>query len=234
MQSIQNRRRARVLAVTVAIGGAVAAVTVAGVMSASAADQPAGHQSTQQAARPAAAAPQAKSDGALGTVVSTGIRVPGGELVVYAVPVNLAQAPTGKRAVAVHDRLHGPGQVPDVHFGVMMGRRSATGLTPLVETNEVTGSDRSPGFHAVEAAMTVNGVAVPEFGYYAGPAVKITASVNGHQVQARQAAWSQDPSVVFFWFDPAQVPAGAQPTGLAAYDRAGHQLPAGNPSPGQG
>ncbi|HKT02650.1 MAG TPA: hypothetical protein VJT31_24230, partial [Rugosimonospora sp.] len=165
---------------------------------------------------PASQAPASPVRGTLGAVVPTGIQVTGGELMVYAVAVDEA-------------RLSG------VHFGVAMGRRSSGGpLAPLAESNEVTGSDRSPGFHAVEAAMTVSGVAVPEFGYYAGPATKITASVNGHTVQARQAAWSQDPSVVFFWFDPAQVPAGTHPTGLAAYDRTGQRLPEGNASAGSG
>jgi hypothetical protein len=134
-----------------------------------------------------------------------------GELVFYAVPVD-----------------H-PDTLPDVHFGVMAGLRDAKGLTALVVTNETTGSAEAPGFNAVTGGMTVKGIPVPSFGYYAGPAAKITATVAGRQVRAHQATWSQDLGIVFFWFDSA-----ADPARLTAVDAAGRTLPTGRTGVGHG
>jgi hypothetical protein len=77
-------------------------------------------------------------------------------------------------------------------------------------------------------------VAVPEFGYYAGAAVKITGTVAGRLVRAHTARWSADPGIVIFWFTPAGDPATATVTGLAAYAAAGRRLPAGHAVPGTG
>jgi hypothetical protein len=209
-----------------ATAGACTALTVAGVMSANAAtrptsttaSRPAGTTASRPAKPPAAStpAPAPDSPAPVGAVVPTGIRLPGGEVVLYAVAI-------------------GEKSLPGIHFGVMAGQRDAAGrLTARVESNEVTGSDRAAGFHAVQAATEVDGVRMPEFGYYAGPAAKITARAGGRQIQARQARWSQDPGVVLFWFDPADVSAGQDPTHLAAFDAAGHRLPAGNPATGHG
>ena len=119
-----------------------------------------------------------------GRVISTGINDAGGELVFYGV------------------RIHAQ-QLPGITFGIMAGLRDSAGrLTPEVETNETQGSASSAGFHAVEAASSVGSpaVAVPEFGYYAGPAATITAQQGGRQVQAHLARWSADPRIVIFWF----------------------------------
>jgi hypothetical protein len=151
-----------------------------------------------------------------GRVISTGIKDAGGELVFYGV------------------RIHTQ-QLPGVTFGIMAGRRdSAGGLTPEVETNETQGSASSAGFHAVEAASSVGSpaVAVPEFGYYAGPAATITARAGGRQVQAHLARWSANPRIVIFWFTPAST--GSALRNLAAHSAAGHMLPAGNSAPGHG
>ena len=43
-----------------------------------------------------------------------------------------------------------------------------------------------------------------------------------------------NPRIVVFWFIPPAAPAGATLTGLAAYDAAVHQLPAGSTAPGHG
>jgi hypothetical protein len=51
-----------------------------------------------------------------------------------------------------------------------------------------------------------SGVFVPCFGYYVGPAERIESKVNGVVVQARLAKWSQNPSVVAFWFPQDVVP----------------------------
>jgi hypothetical protein len=128
---------------------------------------------------------------------------------------------------------------PAVKFGIMAGRRTAAGLQPEVMANEPTEGGTSataPGFHAVSAGMTVgeDDHRTPAFGYYAGPAKKITAKHDGRTVTARQATWSEDRSIVVFWFDPAKVGDGFSPTGLAAFDADGKKLPTGNAEPGVG
>src|SRR3954464_9766117 len=41
-------------------------------------------------------------------------------------------------------------RLPETTFGIMAGARDAAGgLTDLIITNETTGSDKAPGFHAV-------------------------------------------------------------------------------------
>jgi hypothetical protein len=150
-----------------------------------------------------------------GRVISAGIRAAGGEVVFY--------------GVRIHSR-----QLPGVTFGIMAGRRdSAGGLTPEVETNETQGSASSAGFHAVEAASSVGSpaVAIPEFGYYAGPAATITARAGGRQVQAHLARWSANSRIVIFWFTPST---GNAPHNLTAYNMAGHKLPAGHSTSGHG
>ncbi len=128
---------------------------------------------------------------------------------------------------------------PTVKFGIMAARRTPAGLQPQVMANEGSEGGRSgtaPGFHAVSAGMIVgeDDVATPAFGYYAGPAKKITAKHDGRTVTARQATWSEDRSIVVFWFDPAKVGDGFSPKGLAAFDADGKKLPSGNAEPGVG
>jgi hypothetical protein len=153
-----------------------------------------------------------------GRVIPAGFKDPAGELVFYGVRIDLRQ-------------------LPGTTFGIMAGLRDASGaLTPEVETNETTGPDTAPGFHAVQAPSSVGSpaVTIPEFGYYAGPAASITALDHGRVIHARLARWSVNPRIVVFWFIPPAAPAGATLTGLAAYDAAGHQLPAGSTAPGHG
>jgi hypothetical protein len=107
------------------------------------------------------------------------------------------------------------------------------GLTSRVQGNETKGPWRAPGFHAVSEATSIEGDDIPAFGYYVGPATKITAG-RGEKVTARQAQWSEDPSVVLFWFDPADVPDGFRVTSLTAYDKDGDKLAAGNNTAGVG
>ncbi|MEN3310015.1 MAG: hypothetical protein V7603_6217 [Micromonosporaceae bacterium] len=217
-------RRLRVRRRLLASGGAAA--LAAAVLAASAGSswlaqpRPAvpGGTAPPSSAAPSLAAPSwaAQGQDPVGAVVPTGIRLRGGEVVLYAVAV-------------------GEPSVPGVHFGVMAGQMDADGrLTARVASNEVTGSDRAAGFHAVQAATEVDGVWMPEFGYYAGPAAKISGSVGGQVIRARQARWSQDPGVVLFWFDPADLPAGKQPSRLSAFDAAGRALPTGDATAGHG
>ena len=123
-----------------------------------------------------------------------------------------------------------------IEFGVMAGTKKGSSLTPVVMANETEGDDTAPGFHAVQGGMIVgeDNAATPAFGYYAGPAAKITAQGKGGTVTARQAVWSGDSAVVVFWFDPAEVGKEFMPKNLTAFDAAGERLPAGNNRPGVG
>ena len=153
-----------------------------------------------------------------GRVIPAGIRDQAGELVFFVVRIHL-------------------GQLPGTGFGIMAGHRAASGtLTGDVETNETTGSATAPGFHAVESPIETGapGTAIPEFGYYAGPAATITASVNGKPVQASIARWNLNPQIVIFWFPATARPSATAPYGLTAYDASGHLLPAGHNTPGNG
>lgn len=133
----------------------------------------------------------------------------------------------------------GPGRrhLPGTHFVVVAAYRNAAGnLVPVVAANETAGPDDAAGFHAVEAPLAAGtaGTAIPEFGYYAGAAVKVTGTVAGREVRARTARWSADPGIVIFWFAPAGNPANATITGLAAYAAGGRRLPPGHSTPGTG
>ena len=128
-------------------------------------------------------------------------------------------------------------QLPGTTFGIMAGLRDASGaLTPEVEANETSGSGTAAGFHAVQSPSSVGSpaVAIPEFGYYSGPAVTITGRRGGQLVHADLARWSVNPGIVVFWFSRQAGAGGTALTGLAAYDAAGHQLPAGHRVPGRG
>jgi hypothetical protein len=147
-----------------------------------------------------------------GRVVPTGIQTAAGEVVIYGIRVHLRE-------------------LPGTTFGLMAALRDASGvLTPEITTNETTGSDTAAGFHAVEAAMTVGtpAAAMPEFGYYAGPAVKITALDGTQHVRAHLARWSANPRVVIFWFTPAADPGGGALHDLAAYNTAGRHITSGH------
>jgi hypothetical protein len=115
--------------------------------------------------------------------------------------------------------------LPKTHIGVVAGRQDpAGGITAGVMTNEFRGADRSPGFHALSLAMGIDSGPVPAFGYFVGPAAQIIAVAGGRRVLAHQAQWSEDPRVVVFWFDLADLPIGTQPSALVALDRAGNRL----------
>ena len=163
---------------------------------------------------PAASGPPARE----GRVIPAGAKDAAGELVFYGVRIHLRQ-------------------LPGTTFGIMAGMRDASGgLTPEVETNETTGPDTATGFHAVQSPSAAGSppVAIPEFGYYAGPAASITAWQGGRLLHADLARWSVNRRIVIFWFARQAGSAGTALTGLAAFDATGHQLPAGHPAAGQG
>ena len=159
---------------------------------------------------PSAGVPDKEQVTPLGDVVSLGIKAGAGELVLYAVKVDE------------------PVALPGVGFGLMLAVRDAAGLRAVYTANEVNGSDRSFGFHATSGGFIAGADAaathVPVLGYFAGPAARVTSTVHGKAVEAHLAKWSADPSVVFFWFDPAQVPSADVLTPLAAYTAGGTRL----------
>jgi hypothetical protein len=216
------RRRRRLAAGSVVLAAAAVAVTAISHLSAPAHPSPvlAQPRASSTGSGPAAHPTPAVSGQPPreGRVIPTGAKDAAGELVFY--------------VIRIHTR-----QLPGTTFGIMAALRHASGaLTPEVEANETTGSAIAPGFHAVQSAASVGSppVAIPEFGYYSGPATAITARRGGRLVHADLARWSVNHGIVIFWFSRQPGSAGPALTGLAAYDAAGHRLPAGHPTPGQG
>ncbi|PRX18422.1 hypothetical protein [Actinoplanes italicus] len=162
-------------------------------------------RNTSAAPRPPAVNPKEPEATPLGEIIPSGLNSADGEWVFYGVAVTQSAE-------------------PDVDFGIMAGRRVAGGVvTADVMANEVEGSATAPGFHAVSGSMNVDYRDTPTFGYYAGPAAKITAKIGSRTVTASQAAWSENPSVVVFWFAPKSTIKN-----LTAFDAAGKKLPTGN------
>jgi hypothetical protein len=205
---------------------AVAAVVIVGTVTAHAAMAPrptAGPAADLQFGAPAASAPtkpvrnQSTTPDSppakpLGDVIDSGLADKTGTWVFYGTPVA--------------DKA-----IPKTHFGIMAGRRLSSGeLTADVMANESAGSDKAPGFHAVQGSMELDEGTSPTFGYYVGPAAEITAVVGGKSVIAKQATWSEDRSVVVFWFSPN----AGSPHSLGAYGSDGHRLTTGDKGVGVG
>ncbi|GAA3916340.1 hypothetical protein [Actinoplanes auranticolor] len=126
-------------------------------------------------------------------------------------------------------------ELPDTTFGIATGWRTTAGEFVVdIVNNEVEGSDRAPGFHALQMAMVVNDNPTPAFGYYVGDAAKITVVANGRTVRAEQAVWSEDRSIVLFWFPLNKVKPASRVGQATAYDDNGRKLPAGNATFGVG
>ncbi|WP_410637928.1 hypothetical protein [Amycolatopsis sp. lyj-346] len=200
------RRRRRLLTGTAGVAAAAAVVLV--VVFAIQLRQPASAPVAQQPPAPAPAVSTTAGPSAeqpIGDVVGTGIRTPSGELVLYARAVD---AP----------------ELPGVRFGLVAGFRSGTSLQSVLASNEFRGSDRSFGFHATDGGEVIRDQVIPVFGYFAGPAAKITTTVHGRTVEAHLARWTADPNVVIFWFHPDVVPDATALTPLIAYDADGKRL----------
>ncbi|WAL68245.1 hypothetical protein ORV05_10915 [Amycolatopsis cynarae] len=145
----------------------------------------------------------------VGDVVPTGIHDEAGEIVLYAVGLDEAA-------------------LPDVHFGLAVGHRGPSGRVAMDRVaNVITGTDRAPGFRVFDGGTdeTETRTWVPAFGYYVGPAARITTTVRGKTVEASLASWSKDPNVVFFWFTRDEVPDGTLATPPRAYTADGSALP---------
>ncbi|MDQ7803900.1 hypothetical protein Q5425_09155 [Amycolatopsis sp. A133] len=199
------RRRRRLLTGTagVAAAAAVVLVVVFAIQLRQPAPAPVAQPPSPAPALSTTAGPPAEQP--MGNVVGTGIRTRAGELVFYARAINLPE-------------------LPDTHFGLVAGVRSGTSLQSLLVANEFRGSDRSFGFHATDGGEVIRDQLIPVFGYFAGPAARITTTVHGFTVEAKLAKWSADPNVVFFWFNPDAVPDSAVMTPLIAYDADGKRL----------
>jgi hypothetical protein len=144
-------------------------------------------------------------------VIRTGLTEGDGEWVLYAKPIEENEA------------------IPDTAFGIMLAFQApGQELVDAVMANETSGSDRAPGFHAVQGSMEIEQGVTPTFGYYSGPATKITAKAGGKTLTASQAPLGEDDTIQVFWFDAGGL------KGLTAYDAAGRKLPAGNAEPGVG
>lgn len=153
---------------------------------------------------------------ALGAVIRTGLASKDGEWVFYAVAVD---EPT----------------LPDTRFGIMLAQRQPNGrLAASVMINETEGSDRSAGFHQGQASSLIGGQTTPTFGYYVGDVYRIATIVHGKTMNADLRAWSQDPSVKVFWFNPTKVPRNVPLTKVIAYDRQGRKLATGTDGFGVG
>jgi len=195
-------RRRRRLAVGAASGFAVLALLVGGAQFVG----PGPDAGTPVAAGsgPVAATPHA--DGTLGDVIATGFRDGADERVLYVVATD----------------------VPGVPFGIVSGLRLPDGsLTPGVLANETKGSGRAEGFHAAQQPMVIEGRTTLAYGYYSGAATRITVLADGKLLEAHHAAWSEDPSIIVFWFDPTQITPDTNLQSLTAYDSNGRTLPAG-------
>lgn len=209
------RRRRRL--VTGGGGIAAAVVTVLVIVGAVALKEPAqrplppaASASAPQPAPPAPVSPtvtEAPADQPFGEAIPLGVKGEGGrELVLYAYAIEEPR-------------------MPDVRFGLQVAYRDQAGeLDALLAANEFKGSDRSFGFHAVDGGDVIRGTFVPVFGYFSGPAARITSTVRGKPVEAKAIPWSEDPSVVIFWFDGAQVESAGVLTPLVAYDAKGQRL----------
>ncbi|WP_394360348.1 hypothetical protein [Amycolatopsis sp. SB7-3] len=213
-------RRRRRLA-TGAGGVAAAVVTVLVIVGAVALREPAQQPLPPAASAPVASVPApvpvpapastsitaAPSDAPFGDVIPLGYRGEDGrELVIYASEIDEPS-------------------MPDVRFGLQVAYRTGAGeYEALLAANEFKGSDRSFGFHAVDGGDVIRGTFVPVFGYFSGPAVRVTSTVRGKPVEAKVIPWSEDPSVVIFWFSPGQVESPYVLTPLVAYDAKGQRL----------
>ncbi len=183
----------------------------------------AGPQQVAAVPGPSSSAPQSP-----GGMVRTGMRQPAGEVV-------FALTPMGR-----------PGSAA-IGVGVQVCFADAGDtLTGCRTFSHPAVPEDSPGFHGVVMPDVVEGNnALPMFGYYVGPAARITAVSDGRAVTARTARqtvpWRQGSDVVLWWFPLDQVsgPKGGasgkaddetypRVTDWAARDEQGRPLPTGH------
>jgi len=216
---IRRRRRATTAA---ASGVAVVTLLVVGGQLTNLGSAPAANQA---AAPPAPWGPvpsglmpstlNSSAPGILGTVVETNRWVDGRQWIIY------VETTDPKRLNATMTLVLG---------------RTKTGyindFKAVIVSSDPGDARMSPGFHAVRQGTVVDGRSTPTFGYYAGEAARISArnTETGKTVDAHITAWSgfgaQDKTKIF-WFDFDGSGKPVTLTGLTAYDKNGHKLPAG-------
>ncbi|WP_410658528.1 hypothetical protein [Amycolatopsis sp. lyj-112] len=214
---IRRRRR-----LATGVGGvAAAAVTVLVIAGAVALREP----SQQQSPLPPAASASSPSLPPSSPAPTVATAPPPSQLAPLGDVLTLGVKGEGNREMVLYAFAIDEPTLPGIRFGLKVGYRNADGTYDgLLATNEVGVSDRSFGFHATDGGELIGNDFIPVFGYFAGPAVRITSTVRGKPVEANVVPWSEDPSVVIFWFDHAQVESSDVLTPLVAYDAKGQRL----------
>ncbi|MEV4312031.1 hypothetical protein [Actinocrispum sp. NPDC049592] len=138
----------------------------------------------------------------LGDVVYTGIKDAQGEVILYFVRTD----------------------VPNVPFGLVAAHMTASGPRSGVLNNETQRAGDAPGFHPIMGGGSETGTFLPVFGYFVGPAARIETKVLGKTYRARLARWSENPSVVVFWWPREAVPDQELLSKPVAYDANGRRL----------
>jgi hypothetical protein len=209
------RRRRRFATASLAVG-LCAAVLGAGVA--------VQHNARHPAPAPAAGTSAYSPPGSWGAAVQTGIQQKAGQLVFTAIHYDSTAA-------------------PGVTFALRACWAQPDGtLKQCYDVSRYKPPARPSGFAVVSLPTRFVGEGdLPMFGYYDGPATKITVKSDGKQVVAQTAAWSEDPNVVFWWVGLDQVPIVQDSdangkyngkhhvfTDWSAYDAQGRRLPTGS------
>ncbi|MEU4670206.1 hypothetical protein AB0F91_20005 [Amycolatopsis sp. NPDC023774] len=148
-----------------------------------------------------AAQPERRAAAPIGEVVGTKVEDPEGEVVLF-----FERTPTG----------------PDTSpYQLVLGHRTGEGITAELATGSRASS---PGFHALTAGRP--GQDVPLYGYYSGPAARITAEVGGLLYSA-DTQRVEALSVTVFWFPrrDTTVLGGIATVPMNAYNTVGDSLP---------
>lgn len=148
-----------------------------------------------------AAQPEQRAAAPVGEVVGTKIVDPEGEVVLFF-----------ERASA------GPDASP---YQLVLGHRDGDGITSELATGSRASS---PGFHALTAGRP--GRDLPLYGYYSGPATRVTAEVGGLMYGA-DTQRVEALAVTVFWFPrrDTTVLGGISTLPMNAYSAVGHALP---------
>ncbi|MFF4592263.1 hypothetical protein ACQPXB_23860 [Amycolatopsis sp. CA-161197] len=148
-----------------------------------------------------AAQPEQRAAAPIGDVVGTRIVDPEGEVVLFF-----------ERTPALPDSSP---------YQLVLGHRTAGGVTAELATGSRASS---PGFHALTAGRP--GRDVPLYGYYSGPATRITADVNGLMYGA-DTQRVDALAVTVFWFPrrDTTVLGGITTLPMNAYSTVGDSLP---------
>ena len=193
------RRRRRVL---VGGGAMLATAAVLLALGGAAPTPPADTLTTAPPPPPSTAPYTPPSRPPLGDIVYTGIKDDKGEVILYFVKTD----------------------VPKVPFGLVAAHMTASGPSSGVLNNETQRAGDAPGFHPIMGGNTETGTFLPVFGYFVGPAARIEAKVLGKTYRAQFARWSENPSVVVFWWPQDVVPDQELLGRPVAYDANGRRL----------